>query len=220
MRPGPIRLTRFFHEALRFELAYLEREILAAELPTEVEHVQERMHTFTRVLLWHAIGEDEEFFPALEEKVPNVTLPYCFDHEYESSRFHTLDVLADQCVAEGHPHDLIELKREISIVRHYIVAHMEKEEIHLWPLTEENFSESEQQELIQGMMGVVPRSGIITVVPWVLTRVSDDSVIECLRSLYTLFEDYFSLDLKQIIKSLVDEERWTQMIEAIPDLTE
>ena len=77
----PLDAIPSFHQALRNDMKIIDYAAYkAAAKGSDLSVVMERLHFFSEILMWHAAGEDELVFPAMDKVAPLVAQGYLHDH--------------------------------------------------------------------------------------------------------------------------------------------
>ena len=92
MMAVPLDAIRAIHNAFRKDIAEMDAAAnAAAQGRGSPDLVKKRYTFFNEILVWHAIGEEESVFPALENVAPLVAEAYERDHRGLDSLFESLD---------------------------------------------------------------------------------------------------------------------------------
>ncbi|GAH09691.1 unnamed protein product, partial [marine sediment metagenome] len=114
----PLDAIRVIHNAFRKDMAAMDEAAnTAAHGNGDLDLLLKRYIFFNEVLVWHAIGEEESVFPALEKVAPLVVEPYERDHRGLDSLFDRLNkaVVSD---------DSIEIARATAVFKFHLGIHL------------------------------------------------------------------------------------------------
>ena len=87
----PMDIILAFHNAFRRDMSVIDaaaRDIARGK--SGLTQTLERFRFFNEILVWHALGEEQAIFPALEAVVPSVAEAYERDHRGLDAAFDTL----------------------------------------------------------------------------------------------------------------------------------
>lgn len=163
----PLDIIDAVHSALRTDMATIDNASLrAARGEPGLEVIVERFRRMDEVLVWHADGEEESIFPALESVAPDVVAAYEMDHRGLDVAFETLR----SAVSE---HDPLETARATAAFKFHLDEHLLKEDRHLYVLFAERLSEAEQAGAVAGLSSGVPNGRFGDFVSWLFPLLGD-----------------------------------------------
>ncbi|XP_077210155.1 zinc finger protein BRUTUS-like At1g18910 [Tasmannia lanceolata] len=196
--PKPIDHIFHFHKVLENDLEYLvlESATMVEKFEVFVEF-QQHFHLVQILYEAHSDAEDEILFPALEAKgmLENISESYSIDHKLEARHFKNMSCLLDEIselwvslsglsstVDVATLDERIFKYRELCVKLHGMCKsmqstlgqHMQREEIHLWPLFLENFSVEEQEKIVGCIMGRTTAEILQTMIPWFMTSLTPE----------------------------------------------
>ncbi|KAK7330413.1 hypothetical protein VNO77_24607 [Canavalia gladiata] len=192
--PKPIDLIFFFHKAMKKDLEYL---VLGSAQLEENEKLfmdfHKRFHLISFLHQIHSDAEDEIVFPVLEArgKLKNISHAYTFDHKHEVEHFnkisHILDKMSelhlsvstvDSHIREKRMlryHHLCRKLQEICKSMHKLLSdHINREEIEIWPIIREFFSNKEQGKIIGSMLGRIRAEILQDMIPWLMASLTQE----------------------------------------------
>jgi hemerythrin-like domain-containing protein len=162
---APVDLIIVAHQGFRRDLTNIDSAAVgAAREGREATDTINRMRFFTAMLSWHAQGEDDGIFPALERVAPDVSASYELDHR-------GLDLAAeglDRAIDSG---DTLAVARATAAFKFHLDMHLHKEEVHLYRLFVDRLSESEQTEAVGVFTDALPRDRFADFVTWLFPLV-------------------------------------------------
>ncbi|KAK9114036.1 hypothetical protein Syun_020833 [Stephania yunnanensis] len=191
---NPIDHIFLFHKALRNDLEHLVH--VSAKMIENVGFTKDFLQRFQ--LLWflykiHSETEDEIAFPALEAKqeFQNISHSYSVDHKLELEYFNNISKILDEISKLDIPFGLSTsmdatmsqtmLKyRQLCMKLHCLcktmcialVNHIHREEVELWPLFTECFSNDEQERIIGCILGRTRAEALREMIPWLMASLS------------------------------------------------
>lgn len=128
MPSHPLDLIHAAHFAFRRDVAAIDEAALAAaQGQADVHATIERFRFLREMLGWHARGEDEGIFPALDAVAPSVVHAYVLDHHGHDE---VLARLADSVRAK----EPLRTARATAAFRFHLEQHLHKEDVHLYPM--------------------------------------------------------------------------------------
>lgn len=165
--PNPVDLILVAHTAFRRDLSSIDAAALAAARQLgDISETIERLEFFSAMLAWHAQGEDDGIFPALERVAPDVAASYELDHR-------GLDLASDglnRALAAG---DALEVARAAAAFKFHLDMHLHKEEVHLYRLFVDRLPEEEQAEAVGIFTDALPGERFGDFVRWLFPLVDN-----------------------------------------------
>ncbi|XP_050871044.1 zinc finger protein BRUTUS-like At1g18910 isoform X1 [Lathyrus oleraceus] len=214
--PKPIDLIFFFHKAIKKDLDYLVLGSAQLEGHDEFIDFQKRFHLICFLHQIHSDAEDEIVFPALEAigQLKNISLAYTFDHKHEVEHFSKISRILDR-LSELHPlvsttdskirvkrmlrrDHLIKKLQEMCKSMHKLLSdHINREEIEIWPIIREFFSNREQGKIIGCMLGRISAEILQDMIPWLMASLTQEEqhILMFLWSMATkntMFDEWLS----------------------------
>ncbi|CAJ2664463.1 unnamed protein product [Trifolium pratense] len=192
--PKPIDLIFFFHKAIKKDLDYLV--LGSAQLEEHGELVtdfRKRFHLICFLHQIHSDAEDEIVFPALEAigQGKNISLAYTFDHKHEVEHFSKISRILDKMAVLDlsvsttdskirdksliRRRDLIRKLQERCKSMHKLLSdHINREEIEIWPIIREFFSNREQGKIVGCMLGRIRAEILQDMIPWLMSSLTQE----------------------------------------------
>ena len=156
----PLDAIRAIHNAFRKDLAAIDASANeAARGRGGVGLVTKRYAFFNEVLVWHADGEEENVFPALESVAPLVAEAYERDHRGLDALFKSLH----KAVTESDP---LATARATAAFNFHLDIHLDKEEAHLYRIFNERVSLPSQGAIIGKMAQKIPQNRFPETIGW------------------------------------------------------
>jgi len=164
----PIDAVMAIHNAFRADMASIDAAALgSAQGRPGLEATVERFRFFNEVLEWHAHGEEEAIFTALEEVAPEVAWAYDQDHRGLDAAFAELNRAVSV-------HDPLETARATAAFKFHLDIHLRKEDGHVYRLIQERLSLPDQGRAVGVMAGAVPQDRFPELVAWMYPLIGDD----------------------------------------------
>jgi hypothetical protein len=149
-----------FHNAFRRDITTIDMAALGiARGETGLEPALERFRFFNEMLAWHAHGEEQGIYPALELVAPCVAEAYVMDHR-------GLDEASEALSAAVSAHDTLETARASAAFKFHLDLHLKKEDAHLYRLVKERVSIPDQFTALGIMSKSVPQERFPDVIAW------------------------------------------------------
>lgn len=208
---APVDLIIVAHSGLRRDLADIDAAALrAAREGGDVTGVVKRLEFYTAMLSWHAQGEDDGIFPALERVAPDVSASYELDHR-------GLDLASeglDRAVQAG---DTIGIARATAAFKFHLDMHLYKEEVHLYRLFVDRLDESAQAAAVGVFTDALPRNRFGDFVGWLFPLVDPEDRARVVRVWQTAMPpQVFAGSLGLVQRVLGDDYRG--VTDLIPEL--
>jgi iron-sulfur cluster repair protein YtfE (RIC family) len=125
---GPIGIVLSIHNAFRQDIFQIdEAAYRIARSEGDLAPVMNRLHIMDEILDYHARGEEEAVFPAVDNLTPLVAKAYLMDHHYLDSLVSRLEAM------RAAPDPLITARATAALDAHLRI-HLDKEDAHLYPI--------------------------------------------------------------------------------------
>lgn len=192
--PKPVDLIFFFHKAIKKDLDYLV--LGSAELEKNVELLvdfSKRFHLICFLHQMHSETEDEIAFPALEamSKAKNISLSYTVDHKLEVEQFNKISRILDKMSGLHLSTSSVETyTREKRVLKYHQLCrklqeicksmqkllsdHVNREEIEIWHLIRDYFTNKEQLKIIGCMLGRIRAEILQDMIPWLMASLTPE----------------------------------------------
>jgi iron-sulfur cluster repair protein YtfE (RIC family) len=210
---GPIDIIRCFHNAFRRDLFQIDATVFKLTKNGEdIINIFERLVTVAKILDYHAQGEEVAVFPVLDNLTPHVSQAYLLDHRELDKMVNNLETI------RGNPEPLA-AARATAVLESHLRIHLNKEDIHLYPLLKQRTTDSEQIAIVRKMSTKVPAEKFPILVKWLIPLLDfDDRVIIIDGWMKMMHPPIFS-KLKPMIRKLTGQE-WNSLTQKIPQLDE
>jgi hypothetical protein len=173
-------------------------------------HILDRLHTTGEVLDYHARGEEEAVFPAVDRVAPLVAKAYLLDH-------HELDTMVAGLEAMRAAPDALTVARATAVLNAHLRIHLNKEDAHLYQILRERTTGEEQGSIVGLMARKVPSSRMPTLVQWLFPLLGQDDRAVVTKGWMTLMPPQAFAGIKPLIKEAVAGD-WVELTRRIPEL--
>lgn len=214
---GPIYSLMFVHNAITAELRSLESRASQAKDAKSIGELADDLSFFTELMQLHHKGEESVVFPMLDENAPGYAATYLFDHEAERAHLDSL-ISQAQSARDGGELDLKGFQKELTGLVSAGLTHIEKENTLVIPELAERLTPPQQGELVGKVLGVIPKEKMPAIVPWVVSRQSDDDAEAYVRGMMAGMPAPVFEAAKGWIRGGVPEARWTELSRRVPEL--
>ncbi|HVN65401.1 MAG TPA: hemerythrin domain-containing protein [Methanomicrobiales archaeon] len=207
----PVDAILAFHNAFRKDMKGIDAAALGmARGRTVIPANVERFRFFNEILVWHAQGEEEAIFPAIDGVAPLVSEPYLRDHRGLDAAFETLD--------EAYTaRDRLKTARATAAFRFHLDMHLDKEDAHLYRIFREKIPKPEQGKAVGIMAGKIPQDRYPEVVKWLFPLIGHDDRENMVRIWQMMLPPPAFAGVKEIAKKAIGNE-WEEIQRRIPDL--
>ena len=208
----PLDVIPSFHQALRNAM----QEIDAAAYKAAAEGVNlapavERLSFFSEILMWHAAGEDELVFPAMDKVAPLVAQGYLHDH-------HEFDTMTEGLAKITAASDALVAARETAAMTAVLRIHLDKEDELLYPILRERTSLEEQTAIVGGMAAHVPPERNPEFIHWFFPLLGHDDREMWTRVVMGLMPEQVFAGVKSLIRETITDD-WAELTRRIPELS-
>jgi hypothetical protein len=208
----PIDAVMAIHNAFRADMASIDAAALgSAQGRPGLEATVERFRFFNEVLEWHAHGEEEAIFTALEEVAPEVAWAYDQDHRGLDAAFAELNRAVSV-------HDPLETARATAAFKFHLDLHLRKEDGHVYRLIQERLSLPEQGRAVGVMAGAVPQDRFPELVAWMYPLIGDDDRENMTRIWQTVMPPEVFVGATALIRQALGHDV-AELERRIPELT-
>ena len=209
----PIDIVRSFHNSFRSDLLQIDSSAyIIARNGGDLDSVFDRLTIVAEILDYHAKGEEVAVFPAVEKLAPLVAQAYFLDHR-------ELDTMVDGLMVMRKNPDALKVARATAILQSHLRIHLDKEDVHLYPILRDRTSESEQASIVGLMSSKVPSDKISFMVEWLFPLLGLEDKIVVAEGWMKLMPPKFFAGLKPLIKKVTAKD-WSNLVSRIPDLEE
>jgi len=207
----PLDVIPSFHQALRNDMRAIDDAAYkAAAGDGNLSHAVERLRFFSEILKWHADGEEELVFPAMDRVAPLVAQAYLHDH-------HELDTMTEGLAKIEAASDALIAARATAELTAVLRIHLDKEDVHLYPILGERTSVEEQGAIVGGMAQHVPPERNPEFIRWFFTLVGHDDREMWTRVVMGLMPEQVFAGVKTLIRDTITDD-WAELTRRIPEL--
>jgi hypothetical protein len=209
----PLDAIRAIHNAFRKDMAAIDAAAhKAARGQGSLDLVSKRYIFFNEVLVWHASGEEEQVFPALEQVAPLVAEAYERDHRGLDSLFELLN----KAVIGS---DTLAIARATSAFDFFLSHHLDSEEAHLYRVFNERIPVPNQGAIMGKMSQKIPQQRFAEVVTWLYPLLGPDDRENMTRIWrQALPPPVFAMAVK-LIQAAVGND-WAELTRRIPEIAQ
>ena len=207
----PLDVIPAFHRALRNDMREIDDAAYkVAAGDGNLSPAVERLRFFGEILKWHADGEDELVFPAMDRVAPLVAQGYLHDH-------HEFDTMTEGLTKITGASDALVAARETAALTAVLRIHLDKEDVQLYPILRERTSGEEQASIVGGMAQHVPPERVPEFIPWLFGLLGHDDREMCTRVVMGLLPEQVFSGLKGLIRDTITDD-WAELTRRIPEL--
>lgn len=208
---GLLDVVLCFHNAFRRDLREIDEAVFqAARNGTELTGVLDRLHITGEILDYHAKGEEEAVFPAIDKVAPLVAQAYSLDHR-------ELDTMVAELEAMRAAPDALVVARATAALNAHLRIHLNKEDAHLYPILRERIAEEEQVSIVGLMSRSVPPDKFPTAVRWLFPLLGSDDRVVVIRGWMSLMPPPVFAGLKPLLQEMLVED-WAELTQRVPEL--
>lgn len=207
----PLDSIRAFHNAFRQDIMRIDTAANeAAKGKAGIDQVIGRYVLFNEVLVWHASGEEDYVFAAMDHVAPLVAEAYERDHR-------GLDTLYESLEAAINSDDSLAIARATCAFSFFLNFHLNKEEAHLYRIFNERVSLPDQWEILGKISQKIPQARFPDVVRWLfpLIRLTDQE--NMIRIFQKALPAPAFASAKPMIQMAMGDD-WIEMIRRIPEI--
>lgn len=208
---APLDAIRAIHNAFRKDIAAIDAAAYgAAGGHGDLGLVKKRYVFFNEVLVFHAKGEEDSVFPAIENVAPLVAEPYERDHRGLDSLFESLHkaVIGSSLLATA---------RATAAFEFHLRIHLDKEDAHLYRIFNERIPLPEQAAIVGKMAQSVPKERFPELIRWLFPLLGSDDRENMTRIWQSSFPPEAFGNVTKLIKAAVGND-WEELVRRIPGL--
>ena len=207
----PIDVVRCFHNAFRRDMAQIDNSVLKiAREGGDMAPYFDRLQIMGEVLDYHARGEEAAVFPAVDNIAPFLAKAYILDHRELDSMVHGLEAIRQAP-------DPLTTARATAVLNSHLRIHLDKEDVHLYPILRERTTDEEQVSIGKVMASKTPPERSPTQVQWLFPLLDLEDQVVSTKVWMTLMPPQVFAGLKPLIKKTV-AENWVELTLRIPDI--
>jgi hemerythrin-like domain-containing protein len=211
MMAVPLDAIRAIHNAFRKDIAAMDKAADAvAHGHGNLDLVLKRYNFFNKILVWHAIGEEESVFPALERVAPLVAEPFEQDHRGLDSLFEWLKMAVNAS-------DSIEIARSTAAFNFHLGIHLDKEEAHLYQIFDKRISLPDQGAIVGEMAQKIPQERSPELIAWLYPLIGPDDRENMTRIWQRSLPAPAFARAIELIRVAIGND-WAELVRRIPEL--
>ena len=208
---GPIDIVRAFHNAFRRDVSQIDASAFKlARNGGDLSPVFDRLRIVDEILDYHAQGEEAAVFPAVDKLTPLVARAYFLDHR-------ELDTMLNVLETMRKTPDALITARATAVLESHLKIHLDKEDVHLYPILRERTTESEQASIVGLMSSKVPPEKFPAMVQWLLPLLDFDGRVVITEGWMKLMPPQVFAGLKPLMRKIMAED-WVALTQRVPDL--
>ena len=208
----PLDVIPSFHQAFRNDMKLIDDAAYkAAAGEGDLASAVERLRFFSEILKWHADGENELVFPAMDKVAPLVAQGYLHDH-------HEFDTMTEGLAKISAASDALVAARETTALTAVLRIHLDKEDEQLYPILRERTSLEEQSAIIGGMAAHVPPERNPEFIRWMFPLLGHDDREMWTRVVMGLMPEQVFAMVKTLIRDTITDD-WAELTRRIPELS-
>ncbi len=207
----PLDAIRAIHNAFRKDMTAIDAVAhIAARGSGSLDLVVKRYTFFNEVLVWHASGEEDSVFPALENVAPLVAEAYERDHRGLDSLFESLNKAVNAS-------DTLAIARATAAFDFHLSIHLNKEDAHLYRIFNERVSMPNQGAIVGKMAQRIPQERFPEVVAWLYPLIGPDDREDMTRIWQQALPEPAFASVTKLIQAAIGND-WTELTRRIPEL--
>ena len=211
MLSGPIDIVRSFHNAFRRDVSQIDASAFKlARNGGDLTSVFNQLRTVAEILDYHAQGEEAAVFPAVDKLTPLVARAYFLDHR-------ELDTMLDVLESMRKTPDPLITARATAVLESHLRIHLDKEDVHLYPILRERASEKEQVSIVGLMSSKVPPEKFPAMVQWLLPLLDFDDRVVITEGWMKLMPPQVFAKLKPLMQKIMADD-WVALTQRVPNL--
>ena len=169
-----------------------------------------RYKFFNEVLVWHASGEEDAVFPALEKAAPLVAEAYERDHR-------GLDILYLELNHAVSELDKLDIARATARFNFHLHFHLDKEEAHLYRIFNERIPIPEQAGIVAKMSQKIPLERFPEVIAWLFPLIGTNDRENMVRIWQQALPPPVFAKMTGLIQAATGDG-WAEITKRIPEL--
>lgn len=207
----PLDAIRAFHNAFRKDLAAMDAAAhAAARGQGNLDTVVKRYGFFNDMLAWHAGGEEEHVFTAMERVAPLVAEAYQRDHR-------GLDSLSDSLAEAVRGGDTLSVLHATTAFNFFSTFHLNKEEAHLYRIFNERVSIPEQAAIVGNMSKKIPPARFPEMVRWLYPLIEIDDRENMVRIMKQALPPQMFEMATTLVREAIGAD-WPALVARVPEL--
>jgi iron-sulfur cluster repair protein YtfE (RIC family) len=208
---APIDIVRSIHNALRHDVFQIDAATYkVARIGGDLMPIFDRLSVLAEILDYHAQGEEAAVFPVVDNIAPLVARAYFLDHR-------ELDTMVDGLQTMRKTPNPLNTARATAVLASHLRIHLDKEDVHMYPILKQRTTESEQASIVGLMSKKVPPEKFPVLVQWLFPLLDFDDKVIIVEGWMKLMPSQVFAGLKPLMRNIIAED-WSKLIQRIPNL--
>jgi iron-sulfur cluster repair protein YtfE (RIC family) len=178
----------------------------------DMASIFDRLQIMSEILDYHAKGEEAAVFPAVDNIAPLVAKAYIIDHRELDNM-----VLGLEAIREAP--DPLATARATAVLNSHLRIHLNKEDVHLYPILRERTTDDEQVSIGKVMASKTPPERSSIQAQWLFPLLDLDDQVTVTRVWMALMPPPVFTMLKPLIKKSASAN-WAMLTQQIPELSD
>lgn len=209
----PIDVVRCFHNAFRRDMSQIDTSVLnIAREGEDMAPIFNRLQIIGEILDYHARGEEAAVFPAVDNIAPLLAKAYILDHRELDNMVHGLEAIRKAP-------DPLTTARATAVLNSHLRIHLDKEDVHLYPILRERTTDDEQISIGKLMASKTPPERSPIQAQWLFPLLDLDDQVTVTRLWMSVMPPQVFAMLKPLIKKSVSAN-WAMLTQQIPELSD
>jgi hypothetical protein len=187
-----------------------EATLIAARNGGDFTPIFNRLNITREILDYHAKGEEEAVFPAVDKVAPLLAKTYITDHRELD------DMVAGLEMMRTTPDPLI-VARATAVLKSHLKIHLYKEDSYLYPILRERTGVDEQISIVGVMARKIPPDKTPALVRWFFPLLGQEDRVIVTKGWMNLMPPQIFSGLKPLIREAVDKD-WVELTLRVPGL--
>jgi iron-sulfur cluster repair protein YtfE (RIC family) len=214
---GPIRVIFYVHKAIRAELDTVRDLAEKLELNSDFNEIEERVNFLADIVDAHAQGEEDAFYPAMDELRRDISQVFSWDHKIDEGYFQAIKQSITKIKGGGNQSDLASLKRNVYALHATLSAHAQKEDDLLVPLTDKEMDLGKQGEMVGKISAKIPPHLMEKALKWIVRIISPEERADYLGIVKRAVPpEGFDMMAGWVREALTADE-WRELSSRLPD---
>ena len=173
----------------------------------EMAPIFDRLQIMSEILDYHARGEKAAVFPAVDNIAPLVAKAYIMDHRELDNMVHRLEAIRKEP-------DPLTTARATAVLNSHLRIHLDKEDVHLYPILRERTTDDEQISIGKIMASKTPPERSSIQVQWLFPLLDVDDKVAVTRLWMAVMPPQVFTVVKPLIKKSVSAN-WVMLTQQI-----
>ncbi len=207
----PLQIIRSVHNAFRRDMLEIDSLTYGVAVKGgDLSPILNRLRLMGEFLGYHAHGEEEAVFPALDNVAPLVAKAYEMDHR-------ELDTMVSGLEAIRAAPNALSAARATAALTAHLRIHLNKEDAHMYPILAARTSLDDQASIVGVMAKEVPPERAPNFVPWIFRLAGFDDREVIIRVWMDLMPKQVFASLRPLIRDAATAD-WAELTRRIPEL--